>query len=76
MTSAREDGAFPWGWMFFRALDCGMSAAAFWEASPRAILTLYDCTREARKQPSGGRGNSAKTHKQEQPPQRLARLPR
>ena len=50
-----------------------MSANDFWAASPRAILTLYDCARQARGQAAGaaGGGRGARTAK----PRRLSRLP-
>ena len=50
-----------------------MTANDFWAASPRAILTLYDCARQARGQAAGaaGSGRGARTAK----PRRLSRLP-
>ena len=50
-----------------------MTADAFWAASPRAILTLYDCARQARGQATGaaGSGRGARAAK----PRRLSRLP-
>ena len=73
MTGAREDGAFPWAWLYFRALDCGMTAEDFWQASPRAIVMLYECAREASRPRVIQEGSARPTR---QPPQRLARLPR
>ena len=33
--------AYPWAWLMYHALDMGISAADFWEMSPRAVVMLH-----------------------------------
>ncbi len=77
MTSATEDG-FPWAWLYFRALDCGMSASAFWESSPRAVMALYQCAKATRRPAQAARTRERRTAAPEttQNGPRLNRLPR
>lgn len=54
-----------------------MSAADFWQSSPRAILTLYNRSRAAHA--PGGRpahGDKGAAKEAPQPMQRLSRIPR
>ena len=45
----------------YRALDCGLTAEAFWDASPRAIYEIYECAKTARKPAAGAaKGNRAR----------------
>lgn len=55
MSADGADDAYPWDWLLYRALECGMSAAEFWAASPRAVVVLYRCGRKTH----GGRGGQA-----------------
>ena len=55
LEAAPADSGFPWAWLLYRALDCGLTAEAFWDASPRAIYEIYECAKTARK-PAGRRG--------------------
>jgi len=80
LTSARAGDGFPWAWLYFRALDCGMSAADFWQSSPRAVIALYNCAKQARTPAATGTAapDAAATATPAQPPAgvRLSRLPR
>ena len=55
--------------MFYRALELGMTVGEFWDATPRVIVMLGECAREAH----GGKG---KRGVQAAQVQRLNRLPR
>ena len=72
-----EPGAFPWDWLYFRAVDCGLSAEDFWRSSPRAIHLLYTMAREARQgsAPARGRGSRPSPGRRGGTPVRLSRLP-
>ena len=50
-----------------------MTAADFWAASPRAIMALYDCAKQARKTPQAV--SAKRSGPSKEAPQRLSRLP-
>lgn len=50
-----------------------MTAQDFWAASPRAIMALYDCARQARKAPQAT--GARRSEPSAEAPQRLTRLP-
>lgn len=59
----------------FRALDAGMSVAAFWQSSPRAVVTLTACARAARA-PTARTVSPAPARAQPPRGERLRRIPR
>lgn len=68
----RADPArFPWEWLYYRALVCGMGAEAFWKSSPRAVLLMFDVYREAHGGGNRGRNAASAAHSI-----RLSRIPR
>lgn len=70
--SPRAGEGFPWLWLYWRAIDCGLDAATFWASSPRAIRLVYNQARAAkaaaapRRRPQSGK----------QPPQQNLDRPR
>lgn len=74
------NSGFPWLWLYYRAIDCGLDDAAFWRHSARAIHLLYKQTRQARARmfPQGRQpGRQTPTQPQRGPVERvrLTRLP-
>lgn len=53
-----------------------MSAEAFWNSSPRAILALYACAKAARVPATAGTDSTAPATAPASAPERLARIPR
>ena len=51
-----------------------MTAADFWAASPRAIMALYDCAKQARKT-NPQTAPAKRSGPSKEAPQRLSRLP-
>ena len=39
-NSRTDDDEFPWAWLMYRALEAGISYDAFWQMSPRAVLSV------------------------------------
>lgn len=75
MTGASGDG-FPWAWLYYRALDCGMSASDFWNSSPRAVMALYACAKASHRTPAANGRAMQRAPAAAPAGQRLARLPR